>query len=136
MGTSFKLRLTEEEDGLVRKAAKFYGVNLSELVRSAVHDAIARGRKARPRAEVGARTADHNVRLGLTPERAAAVRKLSHGLKLAPWVRLIVLDDIESGRAAARYQRQAQGAQQPETEAQPAQAQAQPESSEPEAQLV
>lgn len=107
MGTSFKLRLTEEEDALLRKAALFYGVTLSELVRSAVKDAITKRRKAKPRSEVGPRTADHNVRLNLSPEAAGAVRNLSHGLRLAPWVRLIVLDDVESGRAAARYQRQA-----------------------------
>lgn len=104
VGTAFKLRLTAEEDTLVRKAATLYGITMSDLIRDAVFDAVARRRKAKHRETIGPKVADHNVRLGLTPEASAVIKMIGHGLDLAPWVRLIVLDDLESGRAAKRYQ--------------------------------
>lgn len=108
MGSSFKLRLTPQEDVLLTKSAVFFGVRISALVRDAVSDAVTHRRRAKPRegdddGDAPARTATHNVRLNLSAVAQKAIRRLSHGLELAPWVRLILLEDLESGRAHNRY---------------------------------
>ena len=107
VGATFKLRLTVSEHGLVRKTARFCDVPVSKLIRDAVFAAIAEQRTITPRDENpslgGPRTESTNVRLSLGGPDLATFRRLAYGLDFAAWARLIVLEDIETGRCAARY---------------------------------
>ena len=103
MGATFKLRLTTAEDTLLRQSAAFCRVTPSQLIRDSVLDAVAKRRKVVPRETTEARTASTNVRLELTPQALSSFRRVSYGLDFAAWARLIVLNDIETGRCVARY---------------------------------
>lgn len=103
VGATFKLRLTAAEDTLLRQTAVFCKVTPSQLIRDSVFEAIAKRRKVVPRETSATRVASTNVRLELTPQALSSFRRVSYGLDFAAWARLIVLDDIETGRCVARY---------------------------------
>lgn len=103
MAASFKLRLTTKEDALLRSFAQLHAVRVSTIVRDAVCDALRARRKASPRDPEGPRETAHNVRLVLTQNQRATFRSLSHGVDFNTWAWLVVMEDLENGRAAARY---------------------------------
>lgn len=104
VSANLKLRLTADEDTLLRKSVSLFGVTVTDLVRDSVFAAIAQRRAFRPgRTQVGPKDRAHNLRIRLENEQLNGFRRIAANHDFAAWVRFIVLDDLEDGTAAARY---------------------------------
>jgi hypothetical protein len=98
---TLKLRMTKEDDALLRVQAAAAGLSVSDVVRIVVEDALERRQtEYEVPSEDLPRTVDRNVRITLSTDQLVTQRTIGHGHSFAFWAYLILFDAIKTGKAA------------------------------------